>query len=418
MKVKIKELKRLLNEGHKVRIKSVNNEYVPIKSYIEKGYLPTYCLTLENGLTIKTTAIHCVFTKVGWIETCQLIPKKSEVYCEDGKYSKVESVNYLGEYNIVDISVDHPDHCYFGNGILNHNSGKSYMALQIAINALKKDMEVVYFDSESAIDVEFVEKMGMNVDDFIYVQATTVEFVCETIEQLLAETKRPILFVWDSLAMTPTKLDLQNDFNPLASMAEKARVLAKAFPKLIMPLANKKSAFLVVNQLKTNITNNIYERMADPFSTPGGKSPSYAYSLRVWLFGSKAKDSFVRDENKNIIGTHCKAKIKKSRFGSFGREAEFKLLWAGDKVAIRDEESWLEAISGSPELTGGAWKAITLKDGTEVKFQEASFIKKLQEPAFRERILEIMDNWLIKRHVDGSIPIVEAVEQSKDESND
>jgi recombination protein RecA len=287
------------------------------------------------------------------------------------------------------------------------SSGKSYMALQIAINALKKDMEVVYFDSESAIDVEFIGKMGMNVDDFIYVQATTVEFVCETIEQLLADTKRPILFIWDSLAMTPTKLDLVNDFNPLASMAEKARVLAKAFPKLIMPLANKKSAFLVLNQLKTNITANPYERMTDPFTTPGGKSPAYAYSLRLWLYGSKAKDSMVRDEAKNIIGTQCKVKVKKSRFGSFGREAEFKLLWAGDKIAIQDEESWLDAIAGSPELTGGAWKAITLKDGTEAKFQEASFTKKLLEPAFRERILEIMEHWLVDRYADGSTTVIE-----------
>lgn len=279
------------------------------------------------------------------------------------------------------------------------SSGKSYMAMQIAINALKKDIDVVYFDSESSMDVGFIEKMGMSADDFVYVQAVSVEFVFRTIESLLAETTKPILFIWDSLACTPTEKDETNDFNPGASVAEKARVLSKCFQKVTIPLANKNSALLIINQLKTNISNSVAEKFTDPFFAPGGKSPAFAYSLRIWLTSSKAKSSFVLDDDKRIIGTQVKAKIKKSRFGSFGRECEFKILWAGDKVAIQDEESFLDAIAGSPELTvSGPWKSVVLKDGTVEKFQDGTFVKKLESnPAFKDRILEIMQHWLIER---------------------
>ena len=39
-------------------------------------------------------------------------------------------------------------------------TGKSYMAAQVAANAQKMGMIVVYFDSESAIDPSFLERAG------------------------------------------------------------------------------------------------------------------------------------------------------------------------------------------------------------------------------------------------------------------
>mgnify|MGYP003323061861 CR=1 FL=1 len=50
-------------------------------------------------------------------------------------------------------------------------TGKSFMAAQIAANAQKKGMFVVYFDAESAIDPEFLEKAGCSKDQLLYYQA-------------------------------------------------------------------------------------------------------------------------------------------------------------------------------------------------------------------------------------------------------
>ena len=75
-------------------------------------------------------------------------------------------------------------------------TGKSYMAAQIAANAQKMGIDVVYFDSESAIDPGFLEKAGCNVDNLLYVQATSVEFVLETIEELLGSNENRMLFIW------------------------------------------------------------------------------------------------------------------------------------------------------------------------------------------------------------------------------
>jgi RecA/RadA recombinase len=93
------------------------------------------------------------------------------------------------------------------------------MAAQVAANAQKMGIDVVYFDSESAIDSSFLENAGCDLEKLLYIQAASVEFVLETIEDFLSQSENKILFIWDSLALTPSVTDVEGDFNPLSSMA-------------------------------------------------------------------------------------------------------------------------------------------------------------------------------------------------------
>jgi recombination protein RecA len=279
-------------------------------------------------------------------------------------------------------------------------SGKSYMAAQIAANAQKKDIDVIYFDSESAIDPSFLQNAGCDIGRLLYVQAQSVEFVLETIEELLGSNDNRMLFVWDSLALTPAISDVDGDFNPQSSMAVKARILAKGMSKLTVPIANSQSTFLVLNQLKTNIPQGPAGRIAamiNPYTTPGGKAMHYAYSLRVWLTGRKSKASYISDDKGFRVGSEVKVKLKKSRFGTEGRECTFKIVWAGD-VGIQDQESWLEAIKGSDNIIQrGAWYELVYEDGSTEKFQAAKWLEKLQSENFKSRVMQIMDEEIIMR---------------------
>ena len=276
-------------------------------------------------------------------------------------------------------------------------TGKSYMAAQVAANAQKMGIDVVYFDSESAIDPTFLERAGCDVNTILYVQAQSVEFVLETIEELLGSNENRMLFIWDSLALTPAISDVEGDFNPLSSMAVKARILAKGMSKLTVPIANSQSTFLVLNQLKSNITRSPSEALTTPYMTPGGKAMIYAYSLRVWLTGRKAKASFITDEKGFRIGSEVKVKLEKSRFGTQGRQCNFKILW-GDEIGVQDEESWLEAIKSSDNvIQSGAWYQLVHEDGTTEKFQAAKWKEKLQNEKFKTRVLQIMDEEIVMK---------------------
>lgn len=279
-------------------------------------------------------------------------------------------------------------------------TGKSYMAAQIAANAQKMGIDVIYFDSESAIDPDFLERAGCDLDKLLYVQASSVEFVLETIEELLGSNDNRMLFVWDSLALTPSISDVEGDFNPLSSMAVKARILSKGMSKLTVPIANSKSTFLVLNQLKTNITRSPSEAMTTPYITPGGKAMHYAYSLRIWLTGRKAKASFITDEKGFRIGSEVKVKLEKSRFGTAGRQCNFKILWGTDEIGIQDDASLFDAISSSDSLVRtGAWFTLLDEAGNSVgsKFQASKWVERMQDGEFRERVYKIMDDEVVRK---------------------
>ena len=279
-------------------------------------------------------------------------------------------------------------------------TGKSYMAAQIAANAQNKGIFVVYFDAESAVDPEFLQQSGCNVEEnFLYYQAISVEKVLESIEMLMDNypTQR-FLFIWDSIAATSSEKELESDFNPQSTMAVKPRIFSKAFPKLTIPLANNQCTLLLINQLKTNITTNVAEAMTTPYMAPGGKAIEYFSSLRIWLTGRKSKASYLYDDVGRVVGSEVKATLQKSRFGSLKANCTFKIMW-GDGVGIQDEESWFTAIklSGTDKLKqSGAWYTIELKNGKSKKFQAAHWTKLLEDKLFKESVLEIMDDAVIK----------------------
>ena len=280
------------------------------------------------------------------------------------------------------------------------SAGKSYMACQIAAQAQKMGHCVVYFDAESAIDPNFLKSSGIDInDDFLYIQAVSVEKTLETIEDLMGQyPETQFLFIWDSIAATSSEKDLEGDFNPQSSMAVKPRIFAKAFPKLTIPLANQQCTLLLINQLKTNITSNVAEAMTTPFVAPGGKAIEYFCSLRIWLTKRKAKAAHVTDDSGLRIGSEVKVKVEKSRFGSEGRTCGFKILW-GKNVGIQDEESWLEALgaSGSERFKAGAWNKIYSRDGKEYKFQRSQWLDKLKDDEFRSVVFDIMDEEIIRK---------------------
>lgn len=282
------------------------------------------------------------------------------------------------------------------------STGKSYLAAQAAANAQKMGFNVIYFDSENAIDPAFLENAGCNLDDLLYIPAKFCEDVFEIMEDILASTTRT-LFIWDSLALTPCRADLEGDFNPNSSISAKARVISLAMQKLIYPIAHTDSCFLVLNQLKDNIQTGpgaAQRMMVEPYFTPGGKSLPYSYSLRIWLTRRRSKASFIVDEKGYKVGSEVTAKLEKSRFGTEGRICTFKILWGDpNNIGVMDEESWIEAIKNSKyvDFSSKSYKILDKNGEIQFKTSRAGWKKKLEDPVFKKRIFEIMDEEVVEK---------------------
>ena len=281
-------------------------------------------------------------------------------------------------------------------------AGKSFMATVIAANANKKGMKVIYFDSEAAVDRDFLIKAGCDPKEVMYMQAISVEKVLETIEFAMEQwPDQQLLFIWDSIAATPSEKDIVGDFNPQSSMAVKPRIFSKAFAKLQTPLERTQSTLLLLNQLKTNIGGTPAQMLLNPYFTPGGKAIVYHCALRLWLTRRQAKAGKVLDENGTQIGSEVKVKIEKVRSAGYGREVIFDVMWGGPSIRIADEESWLNMLSNIKSdryKASGAWKTIIDKDGKEYKFQSKDWLTKLQDSKFREVVISILKEQLIEKY--------------------
>jgi recombination protein RecA len=286
-------------------------------------------------------------------------------------------------------------------------TGKSFLAAQIAGNSQKLGITPVYFDAESALNSDFLTKAGCDLENLIYIQPTDLESVFETMETLMGSSDQRFLFIIDSLAATPTKVDIEGTFNPNERIGVKAALLAKAFQKITTPLAQRECTLIILNQLKVNIKatseapmGGKYLTDSQKYNTPGGSSPDFFTSVRIWLTKSFAKDSMVYDDKGYQVGSYVKARIEKSRFGTQNRVAEFKILW-GDEVGVMNEESILEAIKGKTEhLETGTWNKLTYADGTVEKWQglEEGFIELMKtNEKFKNRVMEIFDYEVIQK---------------------
>ena len=275
-------------------------------------------------------------------------------------------------------------------------SGKSLVVTQILANTQKMGGLAVYIDTENAASPEFMEQLGLDTkNNFMYVQPGTIEEVFENIERLvgLIREKAPdklVCIVWDSVAGTPVKAEIEGDYDPNSRIGLTAKALAKGMRKVTETLGKEQIAMVFTNQLKTNIGVMFGDNRVEP----GGKALPYHASTRIWLTQHKGKaNGQILNEKKQVIGFHTSAKTMKSRFGPSPRSCQFDVLFdlANDRVGVDDEGSWLNAIAGTPGcIRTGGWYTINV-GGEDKKFQSKDFPKLLEDENFKKRVLDIIE---------------------------
>jgi recombination protein RecA len=276
-------------------------------------------------------------------------------------------------------------------------SGKSLVATRILANAQKMGGIAVYIDTENAASPEFMELLGLDTkNNFMYIQPGTIEEVFESIERLigLIREKAPdrlVCIVWDSVAGTPVRAEIEGDYDPNSRIGLTSKALAKGMRKITETLGKAQIALVFTNQLKTNIG----VMFGDPRIEPGGKALPYHASTRIWLTQHKGKSNGeIRNEKKQVIGFHTSATTKKSRFGPSPLTCHFDVLFdlEGERVGIDDEGSWLDAIANTPGCRrSGSWYTVDI-DGKEKKFQSKEFRELLEDKEFKKRILDILED--------------------------
>jgi recombination protein RecA len=257
------------------------------------------------------------------------------------------------------------------NGL--ESSGKSLIGTHILAETQKKGGVAVYIDTETSVSREWLETIGVNVQDMLYLHVETVEDIFQCIESIVtkireSDRERLVTILVDSLAGASTKVEMEADFEKDGWATSKAIIVSKAMRKITQMIGRERIALVFTNQLRQKLG----VMFGDPWTTSGGKALPFHSSTRIRLKNMGQ----IKDTAKNVLGMKCRAQIIKNRLGPPLRHADFNLYF---ESGIDDMGSWLTVLKEHKLLKiAGAWYTLEYK-GKDIKFQSKDFEKKLEE---------------------------------------
>ncbi len=287
--------------------------------------------------------------------------------------------------------------------------GKSHVAAQICRSCQKMGGIAVYIDTENAVNPENLSALGVNVSKrFIYVETGCVEDTFSIIESIVNKVKAsqkdvPIVVVWDSVAATPAKAELEADYDK-DSIGLQARQLSKGFRKITQLIGNQNITLVCLNQIRTKI-GVMY---GDPMTTSGGLALPFHASTRISLTGGK----YIENDNKERIGIEVNAYVLKNKVAAPFRKVSFQIHFGKgileheelfDVLRIYCEEHRIEKNGKLLSLQGTSGnKRLTVTDAKtgeivlDKAFYKKDFDKMLRDPQYKSYLDDIIDVALVR----------------------
>lgn len=192
------------------------------------------------------------------------------------------------------------------------SSGKSLIAAQVAANAQEDGYIVAYADTEGAVSIPMMEKVGVNIDELIYAAPDTMEDVFNFFDSAIesksqVDPDNKMVLIWDSVAASSTEAEQEKDYGKIGYM-DHARVMSQALRKIKGKFAEHQVAALFLNQTREKLG----VMFGDKVATFGGKAVSFYSSVRVYL-DITTKLSRMDGKKKRIIGMNTKAICVKNK---------------------------------------------------------------------------------------------------------
>ena len=182
------------------------------------------------------------------------------------------------------------------------SSGKSTLALHAVAECQKKGGRCAYIDAEHAIDPDYADRLGVDIDELILAQPDSGEQALEIV-QMLAESGAIDLIVVDSVAALVPQAELDGLMSE-NQVGLQARLMSKAMRKLAGILARTNCLVIFINQIRMKV-GVMY---GNPETTTGGNALKFYASIRMDLRRSEAIKN-----GSEMIGNSVKVKVVKNK---------------------------------------------------------------------------------------------------------
>lgn len=275
----------------------------------------------------------------------------------------VLSINDESSSECYDFEVMHPNHRYYGDGIVSHNSGKSYICSgNIVKFAQEQGIFVVLIDSENALDEDWLLPLGVDTseDKLLKLNMAMIDDVAKTISDFVKEYRelspedRPkVLFVVDSLGMlmTPTDVNQFESGDLKGDMGRKPKALGALVRNCVNMFGN-----LDIGLVATNHTYASQDMFDPDDKISGGNGPIFASSIVVAMRKLKLKEDESGDKTTKVNGIRSVCKVMKTRYAKPFETVSLKIPYV----------TGMNPYSGLVDMFEE--EGILVKDGNSLKY--------------------------------------------------
>ena len=245
------------------------------------------------------------------------------------------------------------------------SSGKTTLTLQVIAEAQKVGGTAAFIDAEHALDPQYAEKLGVQVDDLIVSQPDTGEQALEVAEMLVRSGAVDVLVVDSVAALTP-KAEIEGEMGD-SHVGLQARLLSQAMRKLTGAIKQTNCLVIFINQIRMKIG----VMFGSPETTTGGNALKFYSSVRLDI----RRIGAVK-EGDEVVGNETRVKVVKNKVSPPFRQAEFQIMYGGGIYHMGEVIDWgvkLNLIDKS-----GAWYAYK---GDKIGQGKANASKFLEENA-------------------------------------